>query len=172
MKMAILPSIALVLIVVVAVNCQCRPENYDVFYGDKTLISFINITKFSQMRNEEAYMNGRNHIDVGPNDQDVGVKFAFKFRSWVSNDPLQVFIAVDAAIDRYVPDFSINGSFTIENADPKKNFVKDFEGVRITDENPRSPVFNLLTKDVLMNPKNGWYIKNKDQLLFQVKIKY
>jgi hypothetical protein len=170
MKMAILPSIALVFILVVAVNCQSVPTHYDVIWGDKTMTSFINITRFSQLGNEETYTNSRNHIDVS--DQDVGVKHAFKWRSWVSNDPLQLFIAVDAAIDKHVPNFSINGNLIIGNPDLKKNFVQYFKGINITDENPRSPIFNLLTKDVLMNPKNGWYDKNKDELLLQVKINW
>ena len=149
---------------------------YDVEWGKDghSLHCFIKITNFSQLTNQEI-TTGRAHIDVpvGSKTQDIGMKFVFKYRSLVFNDMLQVMIAADAAIGQKVPGLTLkDGQITVDNILGKKNLELPFKQVKLTNDTPRSLPFNLLAKNVLINPSNGWYNKEKDQVTFQVKFNF
>ena len=149
---------------------------YDAEWGKDghSLHCFISIANFSQMTNEEL-VTGRAHIDVpvGSKTQDVGMKFVFKYRSLVFNDMLQVMIVAEAAISQKVPELTLkDGQITVDNILGKKNLELPFKQVNLTNDSPRSLPFNLLSKNVLINPRNGWYNKEKDQAKFQVKFNF
>ena len=174
--MLCLRLVFVVVIVVASVQGQkdVYPRVYDI-KGDgfELMHAFLNITNFSYLRNKETYSDKVPIIIewTGEKPKDVFLSFVFKYSAKMVNNPLQVLIAAEGQEGHPLNPFSCDGIFIIENAiEGKKPFELEFKGLNFTVENPRSPTFDLLRQTVIMNPKNGWYDRSRDQFKMQVKV--
>ena len=174
--MRFLGSVFVVIFIVASVQGQkdVYPRVYDV-KGDgfELMHAFLNITNFSYLRTKEIYSD-RVPIIIewkGKIPKDVFLSFGLKYSAKIVNNPLQVLIAAEGNEDHPLYPFSCDATFIIENAiQGKQPFELKFKGLNFTVENPRSPTFDLLRETVIMNPKNGWYDRSKDQVKMQVKV--
>lgn len=167
------PLVFLVLAVVLTQNpcdgqkASIASQNWS--YSSRTIFVYVN--ELEKLSSTEVWTTGRKSEFSISGYGLLFANFGFKFASNKTDDPLLIQMSVTSGNKNAVPVFSPNVTVNIRNKiDGNEHFKTSLVKIAFADDKTVSDPINLLRKDQLLNPANGWYDKERDLLKIAVVV--